>query len=200
MFLCRRFATSVLIVSALSSHAIADEACEAFVSSAVHAAFDHVEDQSRQDAFSSIQSTVETNVDDRRLAHFTLGRFARTTAESQLDLYRTALTQYLSAVLLEYLDGAEQLTVEVSRTVDRSARDCVAETIIHQDGEEDRLLLWRVLRDAGNLHIVDVATKEDGNTIWLSIELRAQFVDLLHRNDGQVDALISELQARHSSP
>lgn len=181
---------------AMAPNAIADEACEAFVSSAVHAAFDHVETQSHEDAFAAIQLTVKTTVDDLRLARFTLGRFAQTINERELDLYRAALTEYLAAVLLDYLGGAQHLSIEVTQSVDRSARDCVAETIVHQDNQDDLLLMWRVIRDNQGLHIVDVATKQGGNTLWMSIELRAQFAELLDQNGGQVDALIAELNAR----
>ena len=188
----------MLAACVLSFSAQADEACEAFVSDAVHAAFDQIERQSAQDAFVSVQSTVEATVDQRKLARFTLGRFAQTADERQLNLYETALTEYLSAVLLNYLGGATGLTVEVSRSVDRSARDCIAETIIHQDNQDDLILSWRVIRDADNMSIVDVATIQSGNTLWLSIELKAQFAELLDRNGGQVEALIAELKTRRA--
>ena len=141
-------AAFLTFASAMSPDGIADEACEVFVSSAVHAAFDH--------------------------------------------------TEYLAAVFLDYLGGAQHLTIEVTQSVDRSARDCIAETIIHQENQDDILLMWRVIRDNGALHIVDVATKQGGNTLWGPIELRAQFVELLDRNGGEVDALIAELNARQS--
>ena len=200
MFLSRGFAMCALVASLTSAFAAADEACEAFVIDAVHIAFNQGDNQSPKDALSSIQSAVESNVDNERLARFTLGRFARTVDESQLDLYRTALMEYLSAVLFGYLEQAEQVSVEVSKSVDRSAGDCVAETIIRQAGEDDQHLLWRVLGEPGRQSIVDVAPNQDGNTIWLSLELRAQFADLLDRNNGQVDVLISELKSRQPRP
>ena len=191
-------AAGLLAATVFSFTAHADEACEPFVSDAVHAAFDQIERQSAQDAFASVQSTVEATVDERKLARFTLGRFAQTTDEHQLDLYRAALTEYLSAMMLDHLDGATGLTVEVSRSVDRSARDCIAETIIHQDNRDNLILSWRVIRDEGKMSIVDVATIQGGNTLWLSIELRAQFAELLDRNGGHVEALIAELKTRRS--
>lgn len=198
MFVSRWSVAGMLTACVLSFSAHADEACEAFVSDAVHAAFDQIERQSAQDAFAAVQSTVEATVDERKLARFTLGRFAQTADEHQLVLYQAALTEYLSALLLDYFDGAAGLTLEVSRSVDRSARDCIAETIIHRDNQDDLILSWRVFRDAGNMSIVDVATTQGGNTLWLSIELRAQFAERLDRNGGDVEALIDELKTRRS--
>ena len=198
MFVSRWSVAGVFAACVLSFSAQADEACEAFVSDAVHSAFDQIDRQTHEDAFASVLSTVEATLDERKLARFTLGRFAQTTDEHQLTLYQAALTEYLSEVLLDYLYGATGLTVEVSRSVDWSENDCIAETIIHQDNQADLNLSWRIMRDAGNMSIVDVATIQGGNTLWLSIELRAQFAELLDRNGGHVGALIDELKTRRS--
>ena len=50
-----------------------------------------------------------------------------------------------------------------------------------------------MLNRKGKLQVVDVAVNFDGNLLWLAIEQRAQFLDLLDRTNGSADALVSKL-------
>ena len=91
------------------------------------------------------------------------------------------------------MSARQHLSVDIIKSFDRNHRDCIVETIIHRETLEDLSVVWRVMR-VGELHqVLDVALEQNGNTVWLAIELRAQVIDLFERSNGDLDVVIRQL-------
>ena len=92
-------------------------------------------------------------------------------------------------------DGAQ---AEILGSHDRRPTDCIVETVFHLGEAGDSILLWRIFHQGEDYRIYDVAVRDRGNTLWLSLELRAQFAALLEQKDGSIDLVIDNLSARTS--
>ncbi|MEL7453705.1 MAG: ABC transporter substrate-binding protein, partial [Pseudomonadota bacterium] len=84
--------------------------------------------------------------------------------------------------------------IDVKGSTDRSERDSIVDTIVMRSDGELLDVRWRVLKRGDTYEVVDVALNIDGQLLWLAIEQRAQFLDLLDRNNGSADALIAKLE------
>ena len=73
-------------------------------------------------------------------------------------------------------------------------RDSIVDSIVRRQNGDSQDVRWRVLSRNGKYEVVDIALNFDGSLLWLAIEQRAQFLDLLDRTGGSADALIEKLE------
>ena len=176
--------------------AYADEASETFVQENADRVLALLDDQSldaqgRTDTFNAYMDEF-SNID--RIAAFVIGKYARRFSPEELAAYRTAFRAYnLKAYELQF-DAYRGSKIKITGSTDRSETDSIVDTIVTQTNGETQDVRWRVLERRGKLQIVDVAVNFDGNLLWLAIEQRAQFLDLLDRTNGSADALVSKLE------
>lgn len=110
-----------------------------------------------------------------------------------MEAYLSSFRAYALAVYEFYFNEYRGRDVTVTGSIDRNANDSVVDTeIVRSDGRE-LAVRWRVLKRGDRFQVVDVALMDSGNQIWLAIEQRAQFLSILDRNNGSVDALIVEI-------
>ncbi|MEL7042286.1 MAG: ABC transporter substrate-binding protein [Pseudomonadota bacterium] len=171
----------------------ADEACEVFLRGALDRAL-YSEGQNSTDHQSRLATLIHDHVDTLALSKFTLGKHAKSVSPIDLETYHSSLSDHLEALLWQQIEGAQSLSADILKSVDRTPRDCFVETVIHRDGSEDVMVIWRV-RFANDVHrILDVALILDGNQIWLGIELRAQVVVLFEQTGGDMAAILDRLE------
>lgn len=172
--------------------ASADEACEAFLREALDQTLSP-EEQFSTDHQSRLTMLVDHHVDTLALSKFTLGKHAKSVSSTDLEMYRTSLSDHLEALLWQQINGAKGMSADILNSVDRTPRDCFVETVIHRDDFEDVWVLWRV-RFANDAHrILDVAVIQGGNQIWLGIELRAQVTVLFEQTGGNMADILNRL-------
>ena len=178
--------SSSLALALVALAAQADEACETFIGDTLEKMFSSIDHMPQQNN-SELRNLVEANVDTLSIARFTLGKYASSVTAEDLNEYALALNAF-------FLDDVRQhLSVDIIKSFDRNHRDCIVETIIHRETLEDLSVVWRVMR-VGELHqVLDVALEQNGNTVWLAIELRAQVIDLFERSNGDLDVVIRQL-------
>lgn len=129
-----------------------------------------------------------------RISSFVIGKYSRRFSDEEKARYRTAFRAYSLAAYETQFDQYRGSTVDVTSSTDRNERDSIVTSII-QPADGDALELhWRVLTRNDRQEVVDIGLNADGNLLWLAIEQRAQFLDLLDRNHGSADALISKLE------
>ncbi|MEM6651855.1 MAG: ABC transporter substrate-binding protein [Pseudomonadota bacterium] len=132
-----------------------------------------------------------TNLD--AVAKFVIGKYSRQFSDADMAAYLASFRAYALAVYEFYFNEYRGRDVTVTGSVDRNANDSVVDTeIVRSDGQE-LAVRWRVLKRGDKFQVVDVALMDSGNQIWLAIEQRAQFLSILDRNNGSVDALIVEI-------
>ncbi|MEO1305517.1 MAG: ABC transporter substrate-binding protein [Pseudomonadota bacterium] len=179
----------------VSAPAFADKACEAFLESTLEDSFEEglSPPPSTPSESSNITRLIDNHVDINAIAKFTFGKYHKQVTQRDFRAYERALLQHFSKVVSENLTGSHDVSAEVLSSFDRSNRDCIVESVIHREGREDLDILWRIIRRDDEHHIVDIALKDRGNQIWLSIELRAQVMAVYERSNGNVGAIIQEL-------
>lgn len=134
-----------------------------------------------------------TNLD--AVAKFVIGKYSKRFTPEEMDRYLTAFRSYALVVYEFYFNEYKGRDVKVLGSTDRNPRDSIVDTeIVRTDGQELEVR-WRVLNRGGEYQVVDVALNSEGNLIWLAIEQQAQFLSILDKNNGSVDALISRIDA-----
>ena len=190
-----RYIKSLVILTVLAiapQAAKADEACEVFIGGALNQVFSTIEiEPELYDA--ELNTLVQSNVDTLSIARFTLGKYAARVAAEDLNQFSKSLKAYFLETIQDNIQGGQHLSVDVLKSFDRNKRDCIVETVIHRDTLDDLTVVWRVMRIGERHQVLDIAVDQNGNTIWLAIELRAQVVDLYERSNGDMNLVIRKL-------
>jgi phospholipid transport system substrate-binding protein len=141
-----------------------------------------------------------------RIADFTLGQYRRTATPAQLDQFAAAFQNYalavyrtnLQAFLRDY-NGGWTLTVTGSQA--RTPTDVVVETVLNNSGagSDKRFPVHVSFRvddeGGGKLKVIDYAVEG----LFLALEQRDDFVARLGQNNGDIGALIADMNAKAQS-
>lgn len=191
----RVFLIAALLTFGLILPANADDRSEAFVKENATRVLQTLDDpslnrSSRTARFNEFMNEF-SNLD--RISNFVIGKYSRRFSEDELVRYRTAFRAYSLAAYEVQFDEYRGSAIEIKGSTDRSERDSVVDSVVRRQDGEYLDVRWRVLRRGEGYEVVDIALNIDGNLLWLGIEQRAQFLDLLDRNNGSADALIAKL-------
>ncbi len=197
----KRFIPSALVAAtisvALALPAFADAKSEAYVAKNASEALATLNDPDMTAAqrTATFSSYMDKFTDLDAVSNFVIGKYARRFTADELAQYRKAFRTYALAVYEAQLDAYRGEAVEVTGSIDRTPTDSIVSTVIrHEDGDKLEVK-WRVLNRGGDYQVVDVALNLDGNLIWLGIEQRAQFIDLLDKSNGSAAALIRKIES-----
>jgi phospholipid transport system substrate-binding protein len=199
----RRALLAIAAATTLSGTALADDKAETYVAGVLekaNAAF-KIEEGPARDA--QIDALVDQHVDMRKVARFALGQYARQATPAQMAEYEPLFARYLKSVYRNLLGDYASLSLSVTGSVDRSARDFIVTSkavgLRPGDQRADIEVLWRIYRDAaGEQKVVDAGAQE----IWLAVEQQSQFKSVIANNGGGaagIDALIRDLKAKLGS-
>ncbi len=201
----KRFIPAALVAAALAwataLPAQADANSQAYVAKNASEALATLNDPEMTAAqrTATFSSYMDKFTDLDAVSNFVIGKYARRFTPDELVRYRKAFRVYALAVYEAQLDAYRGEAVEVTGSIDRTPTDSIVSTVIrHEDGDKLEVK-WRVLFRDGGYQVVDVALNLDGNVIWLGIEQRAQFIDLLDRTNGSADALIRKINSMTAS-
>ena len=130
--------------------------------------------------------------DIKRIALFTLGRYAETASPEDQAAFVAAFQNYSVGVYRSYLGsyGGQSLKIVGSR--DRSPTDFVVVTRLvdpNQNGMPPLEVDVRVRTDTGKPQVIDLGIAG----MWLAVEERDQFGAFLAQNHGDVRALAAHL-------
>lgn len=185
-----------MLMASMNQFAFADAKTEAFVKENADRVLallddDSIDPTTRTDTFVGYMDEF-SNID--RIAAFVIGKYSRRFSSEDLSAYRAAFRTYnLTAYELQFEDyrGSE---IEITGSTDRSATDSIVDSIVRRQNGDAQDVRWRVLKRNDKYEVVDIALNFDGSLLWLAIEQRAQFLDLLDRTNGSAEALISKLE------
>ncbi|MEE2878674.1 MAG: ABC transporter substrate-binding protein [Pseudomonadota bacterium] len=177
---------SVFAMSPAASAASGGEGAVKVVNVAVEQTMSAVQDSAISDAEAG--DILET-VNIERVAQFALANTWKELSDNQKASYMSAFNTYAKAQMREHLSSLSNAQVEVSDVITRSADDAIVVTSVKTDGEPDQKVSWRVIND-GEWGIVDIQVQD----VWFAIQQREQFQAVLDKNNGNIDALIAELQ------
>lgn len=139
-----------------------------------------------------------TNLTDiRRIAIFTLGSARRTATPAQIDAFVNSFRNYAVAVYESRLKAYSGQTLRVIGGSVHGPGDYIVRTQLidptgrtEQQGEPIEVD-FRVSGTPGRYVVIDAAIAG----VWLALEERDQFTAFLEENNGNLNALISHLDA-----
>ncbi len=181
---------------ALAGSAMADAASETFVKEngrrvLTTLADPELDTEERTQRFSAYMDEFSNF---NRISGFVIGKYARRFSEDELARYRAAFREYSLASYEVQFDEYRGSEIIVTGSTDRSETDSIVNSMIRRTDGEELDVRWRVLSRDDTFEVVDVALNIDGQLLWLAIEQRAQFLDLLDRTNGSAEALIDKLE------
>ena len=122
------------------------------------------------------------------VAKFALGKTWSQISEAEQANYTTAFEIYAKAQIKQHLSSLSDAEVEVEDVVSRKDGDAIVVTKVATDEDPSQKISWRVIED-GDWGIVDIQVQD----VWFAIQQREQFQAVLDQNNGDIDALIAQL-------
>lgn len=149
-------------------------------------------DLSQEQRESEFRSLLNENFDMETIGRFALGRYWRTTSETEkqeyLKLFKEMIIKNYAKRFSEY-DG-EALKV-VSAHQDKSSDTIVSSAIIPANGEKVQVD-WRVRNKKGKNQVIDIIVEG----VSMSLTYRSDFASVIQRGGGKIDALLMHLRKR----
>lgn len=193
------------LIAAPAAHAARNMEAEAYVQANASEALRTLGDRSvspgqRQQTFNRLVAQFS---DMPRIATFVLGRYGtQLRADQTLRNDWTRVFQgYAIAVYETQLDRYSGGVVRVTGSVERTAgRDVIVRTEITPRGATRALpVQWRLLRSGQQWKVVDLSLLLDGNEIWMAQQQQRDFLAALDSNNGDIRALMTQLQTQTAS-
>jgi len=194
----KRLLISVAALTMIATPAFADDKSESYVgenatnvltsltAEGVTAADRRVKFQAYMNEFANLDA----------VANFAIGKYAkRFKADGTLPQDQDSFKGYALAVYEYYFNEYQGKEITVTGSTDRNARDSIVDSDVLRGDGRTLPVRWRVLNRGGKYQVVDIALTEQGNVIWLGIEQRAQFLSLLDKSNGSVEALITKIDS-----
>ena len=189
----RRIALAMTFAAfVVGAPAVAATPAEDFVSSKIQSGLailndNHLNAGQRQSQFEQLLLGA---TDMKRVATFTLGKYADKASPVDRDAFAVAFQNYAIAVYQSYLGRYAGQTLTVTGSTAPAADDAVVATVLNEPGGKNGMQInFRVRSNTGSPMIVDFSVEG----MWLAPEERDQFVAFLDQNNGSIPALIAHL-------
>jgi phospholipid transport system substrate-binding protein len=144
----------------------------------------------------NFRALLANTMDTKRVALFTLGIYARTTSDQELDRYASAFSEFVTAVLQHDLAGDPGETVTVTGSAARTPDDVIVTAKLNGSTRANGQpidLGFRVRMDpTGNYELVDLLVEG----VSMALAQRSDYTAWLQQHHGDVAALTSELKLR----
>lgn len=195
----RRGAVAALVVG-LFAPAVArarvtrDAVAEQFVQTEGQKALSAVTNRSLAPAArdAAFRQMIDQLADFQRISGFVLGKYARVITPTQRQRFNTVFKGYAQRLFQTHLAAFKGNQLRVTGSVVRGPGDTVVNTIVSGDPQAGPLpVAWRILGGPGTYKAVDVQTRG----VWLAITLQQDFVSTIDNAGGNVDVLITRLEA-----
>jgi phospholipid transport system substrate-binding protein len=178
-----------------ASEAHAANSAETFVQSTINKSYAILNDgalnaSERQQRFHAL---LVSAVDARRVALFTLGPYARDAAQVDVETFKGAFTDFLTAVYQRGLD--KYVGPKVTGSSERARGDVIVNVIAASpNGSASRLELAFRVRQTSNGENVITDLQVEG--AWLALTQRAEFTAYLQQHGTNIAGLAMELEKR----
>jgi len=129
--------------------------------------------------------------DVRRVAIFSLGRYATGAEPADLEAYIAAYQNYALSIYQSYFQLYAGQTLKVISSRERAAGDFIVTTNMVGQGNAPLEVDFRVRTDGAKPLLVDVGVAG----VWLALAQRDQFLATLAQNNGDIKALSAHLRA-----
>jgi phospholipid transport system substrate-binding protein len=168
---------------------------EAFIQQSFDKAYDVLTNDrlARNDRQREFRRLLTDIVDVRRIAMFTLGRYANTAQRDDIDSFTDALSNYLIAVYESRLSRYRNQALQVMGSTARGPDDVVVNGEIVDRGDHSakpyRVAFRLRQGNDGRFRITDLNVEG----VWQSLSERADFTAFLQQHGGDIRQLADDL-------
>jgi phospholipid transport system substrate-binding protein len=142
---------------------------------------------------SQLHQLVMQNVDARKTALFALGAYQRGLPRQAVEQYIAAFSDYITTIYETKLEKYRDLDIKVLNSLDNGPNDATVLTQgkpANERAAKDPIIIgFRLAGAAGQYKIVDVQIAG----IWISIDQRERFADMMSKNNGDIHVLTGYL-------
>ena len=125
----------------------------------------------------------------RSVGLLALGPYQKQLPVNRRDEFFRLVADYIAAFFVSYIDDFKGARLNVVSSAEQG-RSTIVESRITSDGGGDTRVNWRVT--SGRVSDVNVSG------VWLSLQLKKRFTDILRRADGNFNPLFAELRSAGS--
>src|SRR5436190_6544315 len=125
----------------------------------------------------------------RSVGLLALGPYQKQLPVNRRDEFFRLVADYIAAFFVSYIDDFKGARLNVVSSAEQG-RSTIVESRITSDGGRDTRVNWRIT--SGRVSDVNVSG------IWLSLQLKKRFTDILKRADGNFNPLFAELRSTES--
>ena len=170
---------------------------ESFVQESVDKGYATLRDKSidAQQRADKVRTLLQSIVDAKRIALFTLGPYARGADPAQIDSFKNAFASYITEVILHDIADNPKESIVVTGSQSRSVDDAIVNAQLSGStrSTESLKVAFRVRKNAAGADTV-VDLQVEG--IWLAVSERDAFSAWLQQHHGDIAGLGHELQER----
>ena len=184
-----------IIASASTAEAAARNDAEAFVQRAVDRGYELLTDSrtSQTERQRQFRSFLLSLIDARRIAVFTLGRFANRARPDEIDEFTDVFADYIVAVFQSGLGRFRSQSIEVTGSNPVRGDVVVTCDIIDRSNRNARPynVAFRVRQASDGRYFINDLNVEG---IWQSLSERAEFTAFLQQHRGDIEELTNDLR------
>jgi phospholipid transport system substrate-binding protein len=133
-------------------------------------------------------------MDAQRIGIFTLGQYANSSSELDINAFIAAFAEYTVAIYQTRLDKYKDQTLKVTGSIPRAADDVVVNGNVtdptHPDDPPDKIA-FRIRKAADGRFVITDLNVEG---IWQSLTQRADFTSFLQQHGGKLQELTTNLK------
>jgi phospholipid transport system substrate-binding protein len=187
---------ALAMLSASPSQAAAASPAESFVQENVDKGYAILNNTSLSDEQRRAQfrDFILSLTDSRRIGMFTLGPYANSAKNEDIEAFIDAFSEYAVAVYESRLSAYKGQTLKVTGSSQRAADDVVVNTDVvdpKSPNAQPYKAAFRV-RKATDGHPIVTDIQIEG--IWLSLSQRSDFTGFLQQHNGRIGDLIADLK------
>lgn len=173
--------------------ALAGQSAEDFIDNLANQVLDIVKNDAKlvekREAF---RTMLVANAHIPGIALFSLGKYGRLLEERDRIDYYGLVAAYISHIFVTHVVGLGGDQVKVTGSIRRSEREVLVTSRVRFIDGNSLPVTWRLIEDDGSFKVFDVSV----NGIWLVILQRSEFVSVIKRGGGKVEALLAFLRDR----
>jgi phospholipid transport system substrate-binding protein len=132
------------------------------------------------------EALVNRYSDVRSVALLALGPYRKQLPPGRSDEFFRLVTQYIAAFFVYYIDEFQGTGLEIKGSAPQG-KSTIIDTRVTKAGP----VKWRIAAAGGGYRVLDINVR----AIWLSLQLKKRFTDVLKASGGDFDALFKELRS-----
>lgn len=123
------------------------------------------------------------------IALFSLGRYRKKLPARHKAEYYRLVGRFMAQFFTRYTAQFNGKRIEITKSKKRGPRDFILDAAIHYNGHSSPMQ-WRLIKRGRGYKVFDVKLLG----VWLTLQMRSQFVSLLRSNKGNFNVLLAKLR------